>query len=183
MSILWYRKLLPASAPRLATDLQAQAAADGPDAQNNLGILFASNSGFPQDHAKAADCFQRAAERGYALAQNNLGLMYMAGEGVPKDASEARKWFLRAAAQGDPGAQYHLGVRYHRESLALAGTAAGEARIEAYMWLRLSATQGYRDAEMSCERVNLSLSTAEHAEAGRRVAGFASREEQIPASQ
>jgi TPR repeat protein len=183
MSIPWYRKLLPGPILRSAADLQAQAAAAGPEAQNNLGILFASTSNFPQDHAKAAACFQSAADRGYALAQNNLGLMYSVGEGVPKDSAEARKWFLRAAAQGDPGAQYHLGVKYHRDSLALAGVAAGEARIEAYMWLRLAATQGYRDAEMTCERVNLSLSAAEHAEAGRRVAGFASREEQSAAPQ
>ena len=65
MSIPWYRKLLPALAPRSAVDLQAQAAAAGPEAQNNLGILFASTSEFPQDHAKAAECFQHAANRGY----------------------------------------------------------------------------------------------------------------------
>jgi len=178
MNTPWYRKLFSASAPCSAADFHADAAAGGPDAQNNLGILFASKSGFPQDHAMAAQCFQRAADRGYALAQNNLGLMYAAGEGVPRDAVQAGKWFLRAAAQGDPGAQYHLGVKCHRDSLSLAGDAAGEARIQAYTWLRLAASQGYRDAETSCERVNLSLSAAEHAEAGRRVTAFASQDEQ-----
>ena len=178
MSIPWYRRLLSPSVPFSAVDLQTQAAAAGPEAQNNLGILFASTSKFPQDYAKAAACFQRAAEQGHALAQNNLGLMYSAGEGVPKDSAQAHKWFLRAAAQGDPAAQYHLGVNYHRESLSLADGAAGEARIEAFMWLRLAATQGYRGAETSCERVNLSLSATEHTEAVRRVTVFVPLREQ-----
>ena len=178
MSIPWYRKLLSPSVSRPVLDLQTQAAPTGPEAENNLGILFASKSEFSQDYVKAAACFQRAADRGYALAQNNLGLMYSVGEGVPKDSAQAGKWFLRAAAQGDAGAQYHLGVNSHRESLSLAGIAAGEARIQAFVWLRLAATQGYRDAETSCERVNLSLSAPEHAEAVRRITGFVPQEEQ-----
>ena len=153
-------------------ELQAQAAAAGPEAQNNLGVLYVSGRSFLQDYQAAALCFRQAAERGFAVAQTNLARMYAQGEGRPKDEVEAGKWFRRAANQGDPGAQFHLGISLHRLSLGVPATAAPEAKIEGFMWLQLAAAQGFHNAESACGQLNLQMSKAEIDEARRRVAKF-----------
>lgn len=56
------------------------------------------------DYTKAVECFQKAAEQGYAKAQYNLALCYGKGEGVTENYSEAVKWLKKAAVQGDSGA-------------------------------------------------------------------------------
>ncbi len=159
--------VLPAPA-----DLQARADAAGPEAQNNLGVLFASGAGFPQDFPAAAACYRKAAEHGFAVAQTNLARMYARGEGQPKDDVEAGKWFRRAARQGDASAQFQLGISLHRLSLHEPAVAIPEAKIEAFMWLQLAAAQGFYNAELYCGRLNLQMSNAEVREAQRRVAEF-----------
>ena len=76
-------------------------------AQNNLGVMYATGEGVPQDAAEAVRWYRLAAEQGYAIAQNNLGFMYDTGEGVPQDAVEAVRWYRRAAEQGHARAQFN----------------------------------------------------------------------------
>jgi len=59
--------------------------------QYNLGRMYASGQGVPQDHAKAVKWYRKAADQGDASARFNLGLMYALGQGVPQDHAEARK--------------------------------------------------------------------------------------------
>jgi TPR repeat protein len=68
-------------------------------AQSNLGFMYATGMGVPQDRAEAAKWYQRAAEQGRANAQFNLGRMYAVGQGVPKSEADALKWFRAAAEQ------------------------------------------------------------------------------------
>ena len=70
-------------------------------AQFNLGVMYATGEGVPEDDAEAVRWYRLAAEQGYAAAQFNLGLMYATGEGVPEDAAEAVRWVRLAAEQGD----------------------------------------------------------------------------------
>ena len=56
--------------------------------------------GVGQDHAKAVQWYQRAAEQGYAAAQHNLGFMYLAGRGVAQDTLRAHMWFDLASRRG-----------------------------------------------------------------------------------
>ena len=51
--------------------------------QNNLGGMYATGRGVPQDETEAARWFRLAAEQGLAGAQSNLGFMYGTGSGVP----------------------------------------------------------------------------------------------------
>lgn len=44
--------------------------------QNRLGTMYHDVLGVPQDYAKAAKWYQKAAEQGVAEAQHNLGSMY-----------------------------------------------------------------------------------------------------------
>ena len=53
-----------------------------PDAQNNLGVMYANGEGVPEDDAEAVRWYRLAADQGDADAQYNLGVMYANGEGV-----------------------------------------------------------------------------------------------------
>jgi TPR repeat protein len=74
-------------------------------AQNTLGTLYRSGTGFKQNEYAARKWYQKAAEQGMADAQYNLGLMYANGDGVTEDYSIAVDWIFRAAQQGHKAAQ------------------------------------------------------------------------------
>ncbi|HXH04025.1 MAG TPA: FimV/HubP family polar landmark protein [Candidatus Competibacteraceae bacterium] len=75
------------------------------DAQNNLGVMYNTGKGVPQDYLEAAKWYRRAAEQGHVDAQNNLGALYAQGHGVPRDDVMAYVWFEQAAQKGDQGAR------------------------------------------------------------------------------
>ena len=47
-------------------------------AQVNLGALYASGKGVPQDYEQAAHWYHKAAEQGVGPAQYRLGLLFLA---------------------------------------------------------------------------------------------------------
>ena len=112
-----------------------------PDAQFNLGKMYLTGEGIPQDYAEAVRWFRLSADQGNSAAQYNLGLMYHDGLDVPQDYLEARKWFRLSADQGGPGAQFYLGFLYSR------GLDVPRDYAEAARWYRLSADQGNSDAQ------------------------------------
>ena len=71
-------------------------------AQCNLGYMYDTGRGVPQDYKEALRWYRLAAEQGFASAQFNLGLMYDTGQGVPQDCVQAHMWFNLAGAAGDP---------------------------------------------------------------------------------
>ncbi len=68
-------------------------------AQYNLGLMYDSGEGVPEDDKEAAKWYRRAAEQEDADAQTNLALMYGKGKGVPQDYVLAYMWINLAAAQ------------------------------------------------------------------------------------
>lgn len=95
--------------PEMAAGWFFRAAEQGyADAQFNLGLLYASGEGVPQDMAQAAELFRKAAEQGHVDAQNNLGALYFTGEGVDRNEKKAIEWFEKAAAQGNEEARANL---------------------------------------------------------------------------
>jgi TPR repeat protein len=70
-------------------------------AQYDLGVLYDTGEGVPQDNQEALNWYHRAAEEGEARAQYNLGLMYANGQGVTPDYAEGYYWITLAAAQGN----------------------------------------------------------------------------------
>lgn len=56
-------------------------------AQFNLGWMYESGEGAPQDYEEAAKWYRKAAEQGNASAQYRLGWMYYTGQGVPKTSN------------------------------------------------------------------------------------------------
>jgi len=55
----------------------------------------------PQDDARAADWYRKAANQGNAQGKALLGRLYQFGWGVPQDEIQAHMWFNLAAAQGE----------------------------------------------------------------------------------
>lgn len=110
-------------APALGTAIILAVAALGiwhDKAQFELGYAYYSGNfhgwtvGFAQNHTKAAQWLQKAAERGHPRAQYTLGTLYSHGWGVTKDEGQAVLWFTRAAQRGYGPSMYHLGWMYHK---------------------------------------------------------------------
>ena len=124
------------------TDLLARAEQGDADAQFELGFMYTTGEGVPQDDVEAVRWYRLAAEEGLASAQYNLGLTYRyGGEGVPEDDAEAVRWFRLAADQGHALAQFNLGVMY------ATGEGVPQDDVEAVRWSRLAAEQGYAGAQ------------------------------------
>lgn len=98
-----------------------------PEAQNNLGLMYAHGKGQPQNNAEAVHWFAVAAESNHAPAMSNLGTMVLAGLGVERDESRAKALFEQAAELGSPIAQNNLGIMY-RDGIAVAESPKQAAR-------------------------------------------------------
>jgi TPR repeat protein len=71
-----------------------------PDAQYNLGWLYANGNGLNVDLDSAVHWWQQAAKNGHLDAQFAIGLAYTTGEGIGADLDKAFYWFLSAAKSG-----------------------------------------------------------------------------------
>jgi TPR repeat protein len=109
-------------------------------AQSNIGTMYATGSGVPQDAGEAVRWYQMAAGKGEKGAQTNLGAAYHEGVGVPVDPVEAMKWFRLAADQGYSQAQFSIGVLYDK------GQGVKVDYAEAMKWYRLAAVQNNPNA-------------------------------------
>jgi TPR repeat protein len=122
-------------------ECRAAAAKGDALAQYNLGIMYDTGQGVPEDYATAAMWYTKAAEQGDARAQYNLGIMYNTGQGVPENDATAAKWYTKAAEQEDANAQYNLGIMYSN------GDGVPEDNVLAYMWVNLASAQGNSTAK------------------------------------
>jgi len=91
-------------------EFRVLAAQGDASAQYNLGVMYHSGQGVPQNYAEAAKWYRKAAEQGSARAQFNLGVKYSNGQGVPQDYAEAAKWYRKAALQGYADAQFNVAL-------------------------------------------------------------------------
>ena len=98
----------------------------------------------PQDFAKAAEWYRKAADQGIVEAEYNLGVLYSNGQGVPKDQTEATHWFLKAVQQGDNNAANSLGDIYDNE-----GPGSSQNFAEAEKWYRKAAESGVANAQFN----------------------------------
>jgi TPR repeat protein len=89
-------------------------------AQSNLGFMYETGMGLPQDRAEAAKWYRLAAEQGRANAQYNLGRMYATGQGVAKDQAEMLKWRRRSSREA--GSRRRSSAGYFPATLRSAST-------------------------------------------------------------
>jgi TPR repeat protein len=90
------------------------------DAQLDLGVLYATGTGFPQSYVTAAFWYAKAADQDIPNAQYNLGLMYWSGDVVDQDFSVALACLEKAASNG------HVNARNRAEQLRPALKALAE---------------------------------------------------------
>lgn len=105
-------------------------------AQANLGVMYHTGRGVPQDYVEAVRWYRLAADQGDARAQTSLGEMYEFGRGVPQDSEEAARLYRLAADQGDTPAQTNLGVMYE------LGRGVLQDYVLAHMWLNIANANG-----------------------------------------
>ena len=124
------------------TAVQERAAAEQADAilgrTTNIIVKLQAQMDVAQDHAKAREWFEKAADKGDAISMRNLGLLYSFGQGVAQDYAKAREWSEKAAANGDAIAETYLEQLSIRETAgtgryaeALQRTEALAAKVEA----------------------------------------------------
>ena len=114
-----------------------QEATDGnASAQFNIGLMYDTGNGVPQDSREAIKWYTKAAEQEDDSAQYNLGWMYDTGKGIPQDYKEAVKWYTKAAEQGHAKAQHNLGLSYFNAE------GVPEDYVTGYKWLVLAAVSG-----------------------------------------
>lgn len=92
-------------APSIETATLAQlrqlAELGNPDAQNALGLRYATGEGVVLNETEAVRWFTKAAEQGNVPSQSKLGAIYYSGRGVRQDPSQAYFWIVVARASGD----------------------------------------------------------------------------------
>lgn len=114
-----------------------------PEAQADLGLMYAKGDGVDKNPTLAVLWFTKAAQKGCARAQNNLGVMCEDGNGIARDDVESVKWFRAAAEQGFARAQNNLATKF------LNGQGVAKDPIEAVKWFEKSAEQGFPDAQFN----------------------------------
>lgn len=116
-----------------------QAAADKGDAksQYELGNLYEKQ----HSYVKAAECWRKSAEQGYAPAEVSLGYAYGTARGVGRNIATAISWYRKAAEQGYPLAEYAMGGFY------ATGRGVTNDMAQAVQWWHKAADQNQPDAE------------------------------------
>lgn len=142
-----------------------------PDAQFNIGYMYANGFGLDENLAEAANWYRRSAETGIPDAQYNLALLYSSGRGVERNLERSAHWFLAAALRGHPEARLNMGM------LLSVGAGVEPDLIEAYKWTGLAVRQlpeGERQdfAQDNLRRYELLLDEAEIADARSRIMRF-----------
>ena len=160
--LLFAQSSTPAGKLSLA-DLQKQAAAGDPAAQNELGLRYRLGTDVDKDPAKAIPWFLKAARQGYAKAYFNLGAAYYNGDGVNVNDQDSCVWFMLAADAGDQRGEE--AVARTRQSLTppemthcevltatayLTGDMVKQDYAKAMQWYQHAANAG---DGLACERV------------------------------
>ncbi len=118
------------------------------EAQNILGIYYASGIGTKQDYEEALKWHTKAAEQNNVDAQLNLGYYFEHGICMQQNFEEAVRWYSRAAEQNNAYAQYAMGICYEY------GTAVNQDYKEAVRWYKKAAEQGNEDAFVKVNALN-----------------------------
>lgn len=148
-------------------------------AQYNLGVLYYSGRGVPQDFSKAMEWTRKAAEQGHAEAQFNLGAMYYNALGVDNPGPDfwpftlwhqdenherAAQWYERAAENGHTQARYNLATMYEN------GEGVERDMVQAHFWAQAALRNDMREAVDLIDRLEQDMSRAQMSEAQNRFA-------------
>jgi TPR repeat protein len=88
--------------------LAKAAEANSPEAEYQLGLMYANGTGGSKDEAAARAMFEKAAAQNHPDALLWMGAFAQQGRGGPKDESAAKSYYERAAALGSEDAKAAL---------------------------------------------------------------------------
>lgn len=75
------------------------------EAEELIGVMYASGLGVERDDVRAFDWYLRASMKGHAGAQSGIGWYYEVGRGLSApDLVRAYTWYVLSAIGGDPDA-------------------------------------------------------------------------------
>lgn len=145
----------------------SQAAETGLDlAQYNLGILYFTGQGVPQDLAAAFKWTEAAALQGHLLAQFNLATLYYDGQGIERDRDAAVAWFSRAGKAGHPEAAFVLAKMYQD------GEHVRADPVLAHAWASIAASNAHADAETLRKTLERRMNPDQLSQARRQFASW-----------
>lgn len=110
-------------------------------AEYNLGQMYISGDGVPQDVGEAQRWYRRSAEHGYDEAQYTLGALHFRRVAALSSHEEAVEWYRKAAEQGHARSQLNLGDLYFK------GEVVPQDVRTALDWYRRAAEQGNGEAQ------------------------------------
>lgn len=86
-------------------ELLPAARAGNAEAEELIGVMYASGLGVERDDVRAFEWYLRASMKGHAGAQSGVGWYYEVGRGMPApDLVRAYTWYVLSAIGGDPDA-------------------------------------------------------------------------------
>ena len=90
--------------------LRQAADSDDPEAQVNLGYLYARGHGVQVNQMEALRLYELSAKAGSSEGMNAIGYKYLFATGVQKDPGRAAFWFCEAVLHGNPRAMNNLAL-------------------------------------------------------------------------
>jgi hypothetical protein len=99
-------------------EIKQRAETGDPQAQYNLGTMYALGQGVGRDFVQAAAWLAKAAAQGHAQAQANLGLLLLNGARTKAQWREAERWLRKASDQGSDYAKTALLLMRHSRTPA-----------------------------------------------------------------
>lgn len=114
-------------------------------AQFNLAMIYKKgDDNNNNDCKKAFEIFKQLAEKNYLKGISMLGFCYFNGIGTNVDKKKALELYKQAAKLGNSVAQYNLANMYENEDIN-----------QAIYWYKLSANQGYPNAQSRLENLKV----------------------------
>lgn len=117
---------------------------NSPEKQLQMGFNYLNGqNGYPEDNAKALECFRAAAASNNAMGLCMVGEMYQYGFGTKKDYDEAFIWYKRSAEFGCGRGEFRLGWLFANASKLHTSIESNTHRAEECY--RRAWQHGYRD--------------------------------------
>lgn len=128
--------------------LKKAAAAGNPEAQHQLGMLYANGTGVALDYSQAFEWVEKAASQNHPQALRTLAWLYANGFGIEQNDEKAQQLILQLAEAGDAKDQYFLASLYHS---GLYGMKPDSKQM--IHWYYQSAQQHYARAQYALAKI------------------------------
>jgi uncharacterized protein len=130
---------------RAYQEWKAAAEAGYPEAEFDLGLLYAQGLGVRRDLSEAMRLYRAAAEKDNAQAQFALGQIYLRGWGTPRDEVDAIRWIMMANSVETAGPP--------TDWVAVEGYGVARDPRQAVYWYDRAARNGHPEAQFDLARL------------------------------